>query len=608
MKNFRHLLFAVLALFVLGTSGSAFAVVTVSLDRDHIALGESVRLLVQRDGSSSSNNSQLDISALRKDFDVLSRSSGTSVQIINGHLESRTQVTLVLAPKHAGTLQIPPLQWDGEESAAFAVTVGGSGNASAAGAQQPAASSARVLLTATLDRQQTWVQAVAVLTVRLATDEALYQASLDLPASKDLLVRRLGQDVQTSETRDGRSYRVIERKYLLFPQRSGALTVDGVVLDALVADSGADDFAGDRFLAEAFGHLPVPTMRRSTRPMRLRADPVELTVLPRPAAATAAHWLPAQAVSLTESWHPDKAPIRVGEPITRHLHLVASGLTAAQLPDLATIMPVPEGIKAYPDQGTLEDQAQGNSVLASRDQDIALIASRPGSYTLPALKLSWWDTEHETQRQAVLPERTLEILPALAGSLDPTTPATAKITAAQSPAPAPASAPPLEAFDPAAAAAPAAGFAAAAHSPWAWISLVVSLLWMGTSLAWWYSRRRQPRAAPGDITPPANAATIPAAQAFKAFRKACQENKAQAARAALLNWATSLRPEQPPQGLKALAHVLDDPELVAGLRHLDRCCYLGGEWDGNSLAKILLVAPSLAPSKAAKATLPGLYP
>jgi hypothetical protein len=593
MKNFRRLLVAVLALFIFGTSGSALAVVTASLDRDHIALGESVRLLVQRDGSSS-NNSQLDISALGKDFDVLSRSSGTSVQIINGHLESRSQVTLVLAPKHAGTLQIPPLQWDGEESAGFAVTVGGSGKASAAGAQQPAESSARVLLSATLDRPQTWVQAVAVLTVRLATDEALYQASLDLPASKDLLVRRLGQDVQTSETRNGRSYRVIERKYLLFPQRSGALTVDGVVLDALVADSGADDFAGDRFLADAFGHLPVPAMRRSTRPIRLRADPVELTVLPRPATATAAHWLPAQAVSLTESWHPDNTPIRVGEPITRHLHLAASGLTAAQLPDLATIMTVPEGIKAYPDQGTLEDQAQGNSVLASRDQDIALIASRPGSYILPALKLSWWDTEQETQRQAVLPQRTLEILPALAGSLDPTKPATVKITAAQSPAPAPA-------------AAPAAGFAAAAHSPWAWISLVVSLLWVGTSLAWWYSRRCQPRAAPGDITPPANAATIPAAQAFKAFHKACQENKAQAARAALLNWATSLRPEQPPQGLKALAHVLDDPELVAGLRHLDRCCYAGGEWDGKSLAKILLVAPPLAPSTAAKATLPGLY-
>lgn len=606
MKNFRHLLVAVLALFVLGTSLSAFAAVTASLERNNIASGESVRLLVQRDGGS---NSQPDISVLSRDFDVLARSSGTSVQIINGHVNSRTQVNLVLSPKHAGTLQIPPLQWDGEQSAALELTVGSSGNASGPGAPggsgapgpaQPPTLSSPVLLTATLDRKQTWVQAVVVLTVRLATDEALYQASLDLPASKDLVVRQLGQDVQTSESRNGRRYRVVERKYLLFPQRSGQLTVDGVVLDAQVADSRADDFAGDPFVGNAFGRFSLPGMRQSTRPMRLRADPVELTVLPRPAAATGAHWLPAQAVSLTESWHPDNAPIRVGEPFTRHLHLAARGLTAAQLPDLATIMPVPDGIKAYPDQGTLDDQAQGNSVLGSRDQDIALIASRPGSYTLPALQLNWWDTEHETRREVVLPERTLEILPALAGSPEPTKPATAKTTAAPSPAPTP------EPFD-LPAGAPAAGLDVAVHSPWPWISLVVSLLWLGTLLAWWYTRRRSPRSVPGEITPPASTSTIPAAQAFKAFLNACQESNPRAARAALLNWAAGVRADKPPQGLKALAHLFNDPGIADALRQLDRCCYGGGDWDGTRLARSLPAPPALAAEKAPEAMLPGLY-
>ncbi|WP_291993063.1 BatD family protein [Candidatus Accumulibacter sp. ACC003] len=602
MKNVHRLLFAVLALLAIATSLSAFAAVTASLDRDHIAPGESVRLLVQRDERS---NTQPDISVLSDDFDVLARSTGTSVQIINGHLSSRTQVNLLLAPKHAGTLRIPPLQWDGEQSPALAVTVDGNGKANAsqglggAAPDQTQAASSPVLLGATLDRKQTWVQAVAVLTVRLASAEALYEASLDLPASKDFLVRQLGKDVQTSESRNGRSYVVVERKYLLFPQRSGQLKVDGVVLDAQIADRSADNFGGDTLFGGAFGRLPLAGMRQPTRPLRVHADAVELTVLARPAAATAAHWLPAQAVRLTESWRPDNPAIHVGEPLTRHLHLAASGLTAAQLPDLAAIMPVVDGIRAYPDQGTLDDQPQGNSVLGSRDQDIALIASRPGRYTLPALRLAWWDTEHGTQREVALPERTLEVLPAPADSVELAKPLTKTSTPSPAPMPAPFDLQP---------GAVAANLEFAAHSPWPWISLVVGLLWLATLLAWWYSRHRQPRPSPRETTKAVSSSTIPAAHAFKAFRKACQENDPQAARAALLNWAAGARPQQPPQGLKALALLLKDPAIGDALQQLDRCCYAGGEWEGKLLATILPTPRPLAAAKASEAILPGLYP
>ena len=168
MKNVRHLLFVVLVLFAVGTALPAGAAVTASLERDHVASGETVRLLVQRDGSS---NSQPDLSVLKDDFDVLASSSGSSVRIVNGHISSRTQLNLVLAPKREGTLRIPPLQWDGEQSAALQVTVGGRGSANRSGAQgardegQPSPSP--VHLTATLDRKQTWVQAVAVLSHHL---------------------------------------------------------------------------------------------------------------------------------------------------------------------------------------------------------------------------------------------------------------------------------------------------------------------------------------------------------------------------------------------------------------------------------------------------------
>ena len=42
-----------------------------------------------------------------------------------------------------------------------------------------------------------------------------------------LRVQPLGKDEQSTETRDGRTYQVITRRYVLLPQRSGSLRLDG---------------------------------------------------------------------------------------------------------------------------------------------------------------------------------------------------------------------------------------------------------------------------------------------------------------------------------------------------------------------------------------------
>ena len=606
MKHLTRYLAVLFAVLTLCATESAMAAVTASLDRDQIAPDETVQLLVQREGSS---NGQPDLSGLKRDFDILRTSQGSSVRIINGHVNSSTEIKLTLAPKHEGTIRIAPLQWDGEQSPPLTLTVGGSGsaNAGAGNAQTPGATStdpatapaanAHVFLTATLDRPQTYVQAATVLTVRVHTDQTLYQAGLNLTGNADVIVKPLGKDVQSSESLNGRDYQVIERKYLLFPQRNGQLRLDGAVLDAQVADTNSNDLFGN-----AFGQLPG--MMRSTRPLRLHAKAVELKVLPRPAAATGSVWLPAEALVLTENWRPDNAPIHVGEPLTRELHLAASGLTGAQLPDLSALMPLPEGFKSYPDQAQLNDTAQGNTVLGRRDQSIALIASQPGRYTLPALRLNWWNTQLEKQEELVLPERTLEILPAVAGSISPAKPSTAL-----SPAPMPSvtQAPTaLEAQGPLP--------SRAAQAPWMWISLGLGVLWLLTVLAWWYARRRRPAATATAQSNEASAATssvrstMPAGKAAKAFAEACRNNDPQVARTALIDWTSATWPEQSIAGLHDVVRLLDDPQHEAALKALNRACYTDTPWAGESLSRLALNRPQRASATKSETALPGLYP
>ncbi|MBI3432544.1 MAG: protein BatD [Hydrogenophilales bacterium] len=591
MKNTPCRLLLLVALWSLSLSASA--AVSARLDPPQVGPGEAVQLILQHDGETSS---QPDLGPLKQDFDVLGRSTGSSIQIINGRMSAQTEINLTLMPKHGGTLQVPALQWDGQTTPALALTVNGN-SAGAPSGNVPASGSAHVFLTTTLDQKQPYVQAAATLTVRLYTDEPLYQASLELQPSNDVLVQQLGQDSQTSATRDGRSYRVIERKYLLFPQRSGQLHLDGPVLNAEVQDDrgGNDPFGANAFFGNVFGRNPFGGMMNATRPLRVRADPLVLNVRPRPASGTGHDWLPAQKVTLAETWQPDSGPLHVGDPITRHLHLSALGLTASQLPDLSVLMPLPDGLRAYPDQAKLNTGVQGDGVVGIRDQDIALIASRSGRYQIPALHLYWWDTTRNLQREVELPTRTLFVLPSSGG-----------VAAATAP-PGQAGGTPLLPAEPTG---PVASEATARESDrWRWLSLGLGILWLATLSAWWMGRRRSRghRPVPPDVARTAN--TLTAAGARKAFHQACQANDPHTARRCLLEWARAAWPDDPPLGLRVLTDRLDDARLQPLLKQLDRVCYAGGAWDGKLLADELKALAGDA--KGLSRTVPelaGLYP
>jgi hypothetical protein len=512
--------------------------------------------------------------------------------MINGHMSTQTQITLLLSPKRSGKLQIPPLQWGGEQSAAIAINVGATAAGTANGGQA-ADDNTHVFITTMLDQKQPYVQAAVVLTVRLYTDQSLLQAGLDLPASSDVLVKQLGKDIQTTETRNGRSYQVVERKYLLFPQHSGKLSLQGPALDAQVADNSAS--SSDPF-DNIFGQSPFGRMVNATRPLRVRGKQIELNVLPRPAAANGANWLPAQKVSLAESWKPDSngtsgaLTMHAGEPLTRHLSLNALGLTAAQLPDPNSLLSLPEGINAYPDQATLTDSPQGLSVQGSREQNIALIASQPGRYELPAVHLSWWDTLHNEQRDITLPARLLTVLPAAAGA------ANAAIPQLLVPAPLPSNQQPAIQ----AAAAPRL----ATHPAWMWLSVLFAVLWLATLAMCW--RQRVPRTQ--KIKVEKKPAPLRGGSELSALYRACGNNDAQAARRHLLAWAVTVWPDAAPRGLNELAHKFTDAGLVEALRQLDRACYTNSDWHGAALAQSLPAGKLAVAGKApAKHALPSLY-
>lgn len=593
--------------------GAAWSAVTASADRTQLAPGESIELTLQSDRGGAG---QPDLAPLAKDFEILRRSSSNSLQIVNGTASSQRQLKLTLVPRRSGRIEVPRLEWDGEQSATVELIVAAPG---AAGAGAQAGSVAHVFFTTTLDSLQPHVQSALSLQLRLYSDKKLYQASVEFPGTSDALVRRVGEDESMQETRNGRTYQVITRNYVLVPQRSGEIQLDGPVLNAQVADGSR---SLDPFMAQVFGQLSMEGGMSGTRALRLRGDPVRLVAKARPPGTGSGDWLPAQQFTIDDTWKPTGGVIEVGVPVTRRLRITAVGLTASQLPDLSTRVNWPAGLQAHPDPSALADEMRDGHIVGHRDQDIALLADHPGRFELPALRVAWWDIATHQRREAVLPALTLEAVAGAKGT--PAASATAGAAAAVAGSPsASAAAGASSGVSDAASPSATPANAAATVSPssadgravwgsvpptvWIGVSVGLGLLWLGTLGAWAWTRRRRPRDGSPTAARHTATADLSATAARRGFQRACRDHAARAARDALLAWARATWEAPAPTGLNALARRLGRAEITPLLRELDRACLDGTAWNGQALAGAL---PSLDGDTGIRKTpprLPGLY-
>jgi hypothetical protein len=94
--------------------------ISSQIDRQEISQGETFRLMLS---ITKSDASQVDLTPLDDNFEVVSRSHQSSTRIINGSIESSTKLVLTLAPKKAGILSIPALNLAGEKSEPLQIEV-----------------------------------------------------------------------------------------------------------------------------------------------------------------------------------------------------------------------------------------------------------------------------------------------------------------------------------------------------------------------------------------------------------------------------------------------------------------------------------------------------
>lgn len=338
---------------------------------------DTIRLTIRQEGSSQSDTP--DLAPLMEDFEVLgSQTSSRISSSSNGRTIASVEYQINLRPRRTGELIIPSVSIGGEQSQRILIHV----RPLDPSVKQSIAS--MVFFETDLTSNPVYVQAETVLTRRLFYSQGvqIYSDLPGIPEIADAVVIPLGETQSLTTMRGSRKYGVIEQRFAVFPERSGALTIPAISVTSSVS-------------LQSQGRT-----RRSG--VRVSTEEIQLEVLSIPSSYPAdAAWLPATSVSAGQRWLPAVADVSVGEPLNFEVAIRATGNRGSAIPPLP--LPFPEDqFKIYPESPEMLESADKGTVIGTRRETFALIPTAPGRVSIPNLSVTWWDTTADQLRQTPL--------------------------------------------------------------------------------------------------------------------------------------------------------------------------------------------------------------
>ncbi|WP_462174360.1 BatD family protein [Pseudoalteromonas xiamenensis] len=362
-------------LLLLALSQFSFAAdgLTASVDKNPVLVGEYFTLTIEATGKVSGETP--DTQELAKIFNVGPMSTSSRTSIINGSISSSTTWQMQVLARRAGEFTIPAFSVSGMTSEPITLNV--------IPRDQDDGTQNDVFVKVALQDGPLYVQQAALYTVKLYVGKELLDGQLTAPELADTQFTLLGKQKEEYEIVDGRRYFVVTREYLMQPNKSGQFTIDGPIFNGQVR--------------EGYRRLAISAVGES----------VALDVKPIPENFPGA-WLPSELVHLGEEWKPTEDTVTVGTPITRTLTLTATGVTQEQLPEIS--VPQIDGFRTYPDDSERKQISRDGRIISQMVSSIALLPQKPGTFTLPELKVAWFNTKMGKTQYASVPARSITVI------------------------------------------------------------------------------------------------------------------------------------------------------------------------------------------------------
>jgi hypothetical protein len=370
--------------------------VSARVDRTTIAAGESVQLEVRISGGEG----DVDTSALT-DFKVHSRSTSTSVQIINGRMTRDVAYHFVLVHRRQGQLTIPalPVEVDGEsyftDPIAITVTQPSNGGIAAPSREK------NIWVTADLSEISPFVGQEIIYTFKLYNAVQIEDAKFQPPEFSGFSSKELENRRSYRKIINGREHMVTEIHFILIPLSQGPVTIDPAVLHVGIVrrDRRRSRSPFDNF----FNRGIVDPRVLQTAPISLAARP--LPPLPQ------GQMFSGLVGRFDMTAEIESTDLKVGDSATLAVTVQGQGnIMDAQAPEVQ----VPPAFKNYADNPEEEISQDRSGTHGKKIFRTALVPVDPGQYTLPAIDLVYFDVEKETYQtlRAEIPPLQVAAAPA----------------------------------------------------------------------------------------------------------------------------------------------------------------------------------------------------
>jgi hypothetical protein len=316
-------------------------------------------------------------------FNLTPGGTSSRMEIINGKMSASVDFAYELKPRVRGRFTIGPAE----------VNVKGKvfrSNTTTLAIKKAAASTGEnrgpLFLTADLTSAKVFLEEQTIYILKLYRRVGVSNISLDLPESEQLSFQQLGEPVKYQSLYNDQPYQVLEVRYALIPTQEGVIGIRPARMTMTVLQPRQRSpfgFFDDSFFSSMMG-------KRTSVVSEAR----ELTVLPLPREGR-----PGDFSGLVGSFRIESQlepqTVKTGESATLTVVLSGRG-NVKQIPDLT--MPDMDQVKVYADQPVLKEELDEKGIKGSKIMKWALVPAKAGTYPVPTLAVSFFDTEKHHYR------------------------------------------------------------------------------------------------------------------------------------------------------------------------------------------------------------------
>lgn len=359
------------------------------------------------------------------DFEIVAgpfQSKNSSTQIINGSITHSTSLrfTYTLLPKKEGTFTIPAatIMVDKQKYSSNTLTikvlpadeeVAPSNNRSNTAPKTQAVTNDNLFIRTIVSHKNVYEQEYILVTYKIYTRVDLVNIDkVKFPDFKDFLMQEieLPKDKQFAlENYNGKNYNTITlRQVLLYPQRSGTLEIEKMTCDAIVR---VRNNRPSRSIFDDF----FDTYQEIVKPIASNTEKIEVKALPsgKPAGFSGA------TGTFTLSSSINKTELTTNESVTIKLKISGNGnIKLIKNPEIK----FPADFEVYDPKVENNFTNTTAGVSGTKTIEYLAIPRHSGTFTIPPIEFSYFDTKSKTYKTLKSESFTLNVAKGAVGEED----------------------------------------------------------------------------------------------------------------------------------------------------------------------------------------------